>query len=392
MKGTLLIASVIQTTTSAPPDSGSSASVLTVAGSVISAVLLSIIASGILTAVWTTQAQRIKDLREYWLKASDEFLTAVTSSFRALKKLEPRQDEASGGPRRAWTRNRLDELEHSVGKDWEKAIGDKVAESAERLRRIQLLFGPTSPMAQAGNGCVEQLETAWFASCAYYGTVREIEVRQAVRQVSWSQLVSRLVASQQVPAQQVPAQQVAPGDARRRGIEWLRDVGARCARWLLGRWWQGKGRLRWSQAKPPQAEPPQIEPPQVLSERQESKSLASVIGEINDALVAGLPLMQYRSNLTQLFQSYQGQGSVKDLQEKAKSDYRNAMGKVDTNLDSFVALVYAEIDNLRLFHFHLPRWLLFRRVATVDSNEVVRVSVRPRVWSRWLWRNSKTLE
>jgi hypothetical protein len=386
MKGTLLIATVIQTITSAPPDSGT-ASVLTGAGSVISAILLSIIASGVLTAVWTTQAQRIKDLREYWLKASDEFLTAVTSGFKALKKLEPRQDEPSRGLRRAWRRNRLDELELSVGKDWERAIGDKVAESAERLRRIQLLFGPKSPMAQAGSGCVEQLETAWFAMCAYYMTVREIEGRQAVRQENLSRLISRLVASQQVASQQVASQQVAPGGARRKGIEWLRDMGAQYAKWLLGRWRQGIGRHRWSQVEPPHAEPPQVS-----SESQESKSRDSVIQKISDVLVAGLPLMQYRSNLTQLFQSYQGQGSVKDIQKKAKSDYQNSMGEVDRNLNSFVALVYTEVDNLRLFHFHLPRWLLYKRVFTVDSNETVRVSVRPRVWSRWLLRNSRTLE
>jgi hypothetical protein len=341
-----LLATVSQIANSTSSDSGQSVNALGLGVSVIS----SVITGGVVTAFWQGHQQRIRDLRESWLTASDAFLTAATRGLVALKKLEPRQDKDSGGQRRGSRRNLRDDLELSVGKGWMKDTGDKVAEATERFRRIQLLFGPKSPTAQDGNRCVEQLEIAWFSISSSYKAVRAIELNQAARQVAWRQLVPR----------QLAPPQVAPRDTRRWGIEWLRQVRLRFASWLLGWWRQGIRWLRWSQVAPPQEAPAEV--------AQESVSVVSVMQELNDLIVDGLPLMRYGSNVMQYFQRYQEQRSLKDLQQEAETDYRNAVREADNSLGQFTYRVSGEIDRLQ----HRPRVRQEPMVYSVTADEKVK--------------------
>ena len=155
------------------PAPTSSASGLVIAGvSLLVSVAGALGVSSLVAAAVSARQQRIRDLRETLLAASDNFLTSSVHVYAALQNLKPREGAPGLAP---WL---IDAIAPSGGDvpPEERVLRERLteeartalADAAAKLRRVQLLFGPDSPAARQANDSVHSLQIAAFSIDSYY--------------------------------------------------------------------------------------------------------------------------------------------------------------------------------------------------------------------------------
>jgi hypothetical protein len=224
MRGMLIAFVLSQVADATPANSGSSVGLWANLISVIAALGL----GGLVTAVVTSHQQRIKDLRSDMLEAADSFLTPATRSLRALQDLEPRPTERVTVIKLlfGWREDLPGEPELLLRETWIEDARKSMLEASGKLRRVQLLFGPSSRTALQGGDLVHQVKTALAAIGLYYRY-------RAPRQPS---------VGQPEPVDEVgPVRPVEPVDQGKPA-----ERGGRQGRWIRWmRWIRGSRWIRW---------------------------------------------------------------------------------------------------------------------------------------------------
>ncbi len=330
MNSTLFVAIPSPSPTTPSSGSGWTVTVLPVIISVISAVGL----SGLITAFYVSRQQRIKDTREAWLTATDGFLTAASRSLTALQDLEPRKI-TQGHIQRMLFVSRRDLLEEYAFPLRERSLeisSTAAIEAIEKLRRVQLLFGPKANLAFQAVESVNCLRNGLISINAYYNadSRHAADRAEGTAEPAPAELAVTKPASSPEPAPGAPTQLL--GTTESATTDPTSGAPAK------------PGTIEPAVTEPATPEPATPEP--AATEPATPEPLASMLPGTIDLLVLAWKAVggwKTVGNMLELIQS----SSVEDEKEKALKIYKDSVVKAEESLDAFVGSVWVELYRLQ---------------------------------------------